>query len=94
MAYETIEKEATEQDKDFINHTKHLILHGILHILGYDHILESQANEMESLEINSFKTVRCLCTLDDDMQETLNKALLVKLDYNCGIIQSGRMQGS
>ncbi len=55
LAYETIEREAKEQDKDFIHHTKHLIIHGILHILGYDHIADDEADEMESLEIDILK---------------------------------------
>lgn len=51
LAYETIEREAKEQHKTFIDHATHLVVHGILHLLGYDHIIESEQAQMESLEI-------------------------------------------
>lgn len=44
-------KEAKEQGKLTAAHWAHLTLHGVLHLLGYDHIEESEAEEMESLEI-------------------------------------------
>ena len=45
-------QEAQEQQKSPINHFTHLIVHGVLHLLGYDHELgEVEADEMESLEI-------------------------------------------
>ena len=50
LAYETIEKEAKEQGKRFADHTCHLILHGVLHLLGYDHDTDEKASEMETLE--------------------------------------------
>lgn len=46
-----VEKEAMEQHKSLDNHWAHLIIHGMLHLQGYDHITEAQAEEMESLEI-------------------------------------------
>ena len=51
MAFETIEREAKEQDKTIENHFLHLLVHGILHLLGYDHIEDDEAEEMEALEI-------------------------------------------
>ncbi len=51
LAYETIEREATEQNKTFNDHVMHLIVHGVLHLLGYDHEDDDEAEEMESLEI-------------------------------------------
>ena len=47
----TCEKEAIEQNKSLKNHITHLIIHGTLHLLGYDHINDEEAQEMESLEI-------------------------------------------
>lgn len=45
-------KEAHEQNKTALNHFSHLLVHGILHLLGYDHELgEQEAEEMENLEI-------------------------------------------
>jgi len=51
IAYETLVREAKEQKKDFNNHLTHLILHSILHLLGYDHKEEKDAQKMEKLEI-------------------------------------------
>lgn len=51
LAYETIDREAGEQNKPFIEHVTHLCVHGALHLLGYDHIEEDDATEMETLEI-------------------------------------------
>ena len=47
-----VEQEALAQQKSFEQHCAHLIVHGMLHLQGYDHIEESQAQEMETLEIN------------------------------------------
>ena len=51
IAYETLEREANEQQKIFTDHLKHLIVHSMLHLFGYDHIDDDKANEMESMEI-------------------------------------------
>lgn len=51
LAYETVRKEAKESDISFINHTIHLIIHGFLHLLGYDHEEETDAYKMENMEI-------------------------------------------
>jgi probable rRNA maturation factor len=51
LAYETIAREAEEQQKLFENHVTHLIVHGVLHLLGFDHELgDSQAEDMEERE--------------------------------------------
>ncbi len=55
LAIETIEKEAKEQGKSFRNHTTHLLVHGFLHLLGYDHMVEKEAVIMEKLEIKILK---------------------------------------
>lgn len=51
LALETLEKEGQQQGKLFINHVKHMILHGFLHLLGHDHQTKSDARLMERLEI-------------------------------------------
>ncbi|ODT70295.1 MAG: rRNA maturation RNase YbeY [Pelagibacterium sp. SCN 63-23] len=50
LARETLEREALELDKSLDDHFTHLMVHGFLHILGYDHIEEDEAQQMESLE--------------------------------------------
>lgn len=50
LAFETVEKEAIAQHKKFDHHLAHLIVHGVLHLLGYDHEKESDALKMEALE--------------------------------------------
>lgn len=52
LARETVTREADEQGVAFEHHTTHLIIHGILHLLGYDHEDEASAEEMEALEIS------------------------------------------
>lgn len=44
------QKEAENQNKNLKNHFTHLLVHGTLHLLGYDHINEVEAQEMENLE--------------------------------------------
>ncbi|MEL0658770.1 rRNA maturation RNase YbeY [Psychromonas arctica] len=47
---EVVEKEATEQQKPLISHWAHMTIHGTLHLLGFDHIEEDEAEAMESIE--------------------------------------------
>lgn len=51
VARETIAREATEQGKEFINHAGHMVVHGVLHLLGYTHDNDVDAQRMESLEL-------------------------------------------
>ncbi|MFV0543637.1 MAG: rRNA maturation RNase YbeY [Marinicella pacifica] len=46
-----VEEEALEQNKSINNHWAHLTIHGCLHLLGYDHIEDTEAEAMEALEI-------------------------------------------
>lgn len=50
LARETLEREALELGKSLDDHFTHLMVHGFLHILGYDHLEEDEAAEMEGLE--------------------------------------------
>lgn len=50
-----VELEAKEQDKDIEAHWAHLIIHGILHLQGYDHESDEEANVMETKEIEILK---------------------------------------
>jgi probable rRNA maturation factor len=51
LARGTVAREAAEQGKTFENHLCHLIVHGVLHLLGYDHLDDAGAREMEKIEI-------------------------------------------
>ena len=53
LAYETVVREAAEEGKSLHDHVLHLIVHGTLHLLGYDHELEVEAEIMEGLEIEA-----------------------------------------
>ncbi|WP_435259818.1 rRNA maturation RNase YbeY [Thioclava sp. FR2] len=51
LAYETCAREAEEADKPISAHVTHLIVHGLLHLLGYDHIDDADAELMEAHEV-------------------------------------------
>ena len=50
IAYETTEREARAEHKPFAHHLAHLAVHGFLHLVGYDHAAEAEAEAMETLE--------------------------------------------
>jgi len=51
LAEETVAREADEQGIPAVHHLQHLVVHGLLHLLGFDHETEADAEEMEALEI-------------------------------------------
>lgn len=52
VAFETCAHEAEEQTKPLADHLQHMVVHGVLHLLGYDHEIEDDAAKMEELERN------------------------------------------
>jgi probable rRNA maturation factor len=50
LALETVVQEAAEQNKPLADHLRHLTVHGVLHLLGYDHVSPAEAAVMEALE--------------------------------------------
>jgi probable rRNA maturation factor len=50
IAYETTEREARAQRKPFVHHLAHLTVHGFLHLAGYEHDADEEAEAMERLE--------------------------------------------
>jgi probable rRNA maturation factor len=50
LALEVVVREASEQDKPITDHLRHLVVHGVLHLLGFDHLTPGEAEAMESLE--------------------------------------------
>ncbi len=57
VAYETTEREARGDGKSLGDHLQHLVVHGVLHLLGFDHQTTAAALEMESLEISVLKAL-------------------------------------
>ena len=55
VAYETLCREARDQHKSFESHLAHLLIHGTLHLQGFDHLTDKQAQKMEHLEIQIMK---------------------------------------
>ena len=51
LAFETVRREATEQHKPLADHLSHLVVHGVLHLLGLDHESAAEAAAMEAREI-------------------------------------------
>ncbi|WP_340148763.1 rRNA maturation RNase YbeY [uncultured Sneathiella sp.] len=75
LAQETMVQEARFQNKDVWNHTAHLIAHGVLHLAGFDHMEENEAEEMENLEIMILKSLHIANPYevsDPPRQETLD----------------------
>ncbi|TPV60639.1 rRNA maturation RNase YbeY [Aestuariibacter sp. GS-14] len=60
-----IAQEAKEQHKPIAHHYAHMIVHGTLHLLGYDHIEDDEAEEMEALEI----LILAKLSIDDPYQD-------------------------
>ncbi len=57
IAYETCEREAAEKGVPVTGHVTHLVIHGCLHLLGYDHLDDVQAAAMEGLEIKALASM-------------------------------------
>ncbi len=58
IAFETLKKESLAQKKKFHDHLIHLILHSILHLIGYDHEEEKMAKIMEDIEVKILKKLK------------------------------------
>jgi probable rRNA maturation factor len=50
LAYETIAREASDEGKSLAHHVAHLVVHGYLHLLGFDHARNAEAEQMEQTE--------------------------------------------
>ena len=57
IAFDTCQREADAQGKRFDAHVSHLLVHGFLHLLGYDHISDEDAALMEGLEVEILATL-------------------------------------
>lgn len=65
LAYETILREAEESKISPLHHTLHLIVHGFLHLLGYDHEKDNDAQQMENMEIQILKDLNIANPYED-----------------------------
>jgi probable rRNA maturation factor len=57
LAFETVEQEAMQRSVAIADHAAHLVVHGMLHLLGYDHETEDEADKMETLETKILATL-------------------------------------
>jgi probable rRNA maturation factor len=57
IAYDTCAREAAEQGKLMADHVTHLIVHGVLHLLGFDHIDDADATLMEATEVRALASL-------------------------------------
>jgi len=57
LARETCAREAEEKDIPFADHAAHLIIHGTLHLLGYDHMVDHEAEAMEAIEVRALASL-------------------------------------
>lgn len=76
FALETIEREAREQGKSLRDHFCHLLVHGILHLLGYDHIMDKEAEVMEALEVAILQTIGINNPYEDEQAVSAVKSCL------------------
>ncbi|MGH6727026.1 MAG: rRNA maturation RNase YbeY [Pseudolabrys sp.] len=58
IAYETLDRESADAERAFLHHLAHLTVHGFLHLIGYDHVNDSAAETMESLESKIMRTLK------------------------------------
>jgi len=65
-----IKHEATQQSKSKVAHWAHMVVHGMLHLQGYDHIDDAEAEAMEALEIKILKQIG----FDNPYEYSSNKA--------------------
>jgi probable rRNA maturation factor len=70
IAYETVAREAAEQRKTLHDHTAHMIIHGFLHLIGYDHVTQGEAEAMEALERRVAQALGISDPYADDAGET------------------------
>ena len=57
LAYEVVKEEAESANISHVDHMKHMLVHGVLHILGYDHEEDGAAEEMEALEVEILRSM-------------------------------------
>lgn len=75
IAYETLVRECDDEGRIFLHHLAHLAVHGFLHLIGYDHQTDSDADEMEGLESKIMRAMKLPDPyLDRDLGRDIGKA--------------------
>lgn len=69
LAYETCRREAEEQGKSLSDHLSHLVVHGALHLAGYDHLTDADAERMEALEVRILAELGVPNPYDDERED-------------------------
>jgi probable rRNA maturation factor len=70
IAYETVAREAAEENKSLRDHLSHMIVHGFFHLLGFDHEDEAEAEEMEAAEVKALAALGIASPYRDPLAET------------------------
>ena len=65
ICHAVVQQEAEAQNKPVSDHWAHLVVHGVLHLLGFDHQNDSDAEEMEALEVSILKSLN----IDDPYED-------------------------
>lgn len=68
-----VAQEAQQQHKPLWNHWAHMVVHGVLHLIGYDHIDEVEAERMEALEVEVLQRVGISNPYETDFSQTAIK---------------------
>ena len=71
IAYDTLKRECDDEDRIFLHHLAHLTVHGFLHLIGYDHHTDADAEAMEGLES---KIMTCMKMPDPYLARDLGNA--------------------
>lgn len=88
ISFDTVMRESVDNDKSFEDHTAHMVVHGILHLLGYDHIEDSDADKMESLEIKVLKKLGIANPYSDEKISPKRNWIQYLLLFGLGAISS------
>ena len=72
IGYSITLEESIKANLTFLNHMQHLLVHGCLHLLGFDHEKTSEADEMERIEINILKKLNIENPYDLSARENIN----------------------
>lgn len=79
ISFDTVAREAKEQNKTFEEHTTHMLVHGVLHLMGYDHLNNRDAKKMENLEIKLLKKLGIKNPYSDDKKENIFNRIIGKI---------------